>query len=490
MSTGGIADAVRQGPGAADAAAIVNNGRVWTFQALLDAAEALAERLTGPGVPHRRPVNAELSDPVATAMATLGCDLAGLPIVHRDPAMPQSAPGAVTLHDGRARTPGADERRLADTGLWLRWDERGSDDAPGMAGLPGRSQIFLTSGSTGTPTGVVTTATAVLLSARRIARFLGYGPDTPVLTCAPVFHGYGFSTGLLAPLLRGAPVWFCSPRSVPSQLDRAARHHGAHTMVALPSHYNLIAGLPEDAAPSPGDTKGLAGLRGCVSGGAPLPPGAAARLLRRYSFTLYNGYGSSEAGIIAFKPVTGEDDPGDVGVPLPGISVRIDTAAETGDPAPDGEGRGGTTGELLLSSDGMAAGRMEPGGMRPLDLDDGWYRTGDLASIDPSSGAIRLLGRVDTMINVAGEKVGPAEVERVLAAHPGVLDVQVLPAPDRVRGQVPVARVVLRDAAAEGSLIAWCRERLAPHQVPARIERVAAIPRSATGKPLRGRVPS
>jgi acyl-coenzyme A synthetase/AMP-(fatty) acid ligase len=489
MSTGGIAEAVRLGPGAPDATAIVSEGRNWTFQALLAAAETLAEQLGRMGVTRRRPVIAEMSDPVATAVATLGCDLAGVPLIHRDPAIPEPAPGAITLHDGRTHTPGADERRLADTGPWLR-DGAGSGDAFDVTDLPSGSQTFLTSGSTGTPTGVVKTAAAVLASARRVAAFLGYRPDTPVLTCAPLFHGYGFSSGLLAPLLAGAPTWFCSPRSVPSQLGRAARRHAAQTLIALPSHYGLIAGLPEDAARPPGDSEGLAGLRSCVSGGAPLATGVADRLLRRYSFTLYNSYGSSEVGTIAIKQVTREDDPGDVGTPLPGISARIDVAAETGDPARDGEAHSRTRGELLLSSDGLAMGRIGPDGLRPLDMTGGWYRTGDLASIDPSSGAIRLFGRIDTVINVAGQKVGPAEIERVLAAHPEVLDVQVLAASDRARGQVPVARVVLRDVAAEGALIGWCRERLAPHQVPSRIERVAAIPRSAAGKPLRGQGPS
>ena len=469
MTTGGIAEAVRLGPGAADATAIVSEGRTWTFHALLAAAETLADQLCRPGAADRRPVNAELSDPVATTVAALGCDLAGVPIIHRDPAMPEPAPG-ITLHDGRTRTPGTGERRLADPGLWLRQD--GAGDAISVTDIPSRSQIFLTSGSTGTPTGVIQTGASIVANTRQVAAFLGFGPDTPVLACAPLFHGYGFGCALLASLLSGAPMWFCSPRSVPSQLDRAARRHAAHTLIALPSHYGLISEMPADAG-RPGVSEGLAGLRSCVTGGAPLATGVAARLVRRYSFTLYNAYGSSEAGAVAFKAVTGEDDPGDIGTPLPGISARIAKVAER-DPY----------GELLLSCDGLAVGRIGPGGVRPLDLVDGWYRTGDLASIDQSSGAIRLFGRTDMVINVAGEKVSPAEIEQVLAAHPEVLDVQVLAAADRARGQVPVARVVLRDIAAESRLIGWCRERLAPHKVPARIERVAAIPRSAAGKPL------
>jgi acyl-coenzyme A synthetase/AMP-(fatty) acid ligase len=332
------------------------------------------------------------------------------------------------------------------------------------SGIPAPSQIFLTSGSTGNATGVIRSPGAVLADARRVGAFLGYRPDVPVLACAPLFHVYGFNYALIAPLLSGAPMSFVSPRSVPSQLHREAHRHAARTLIALPHHYGLLATSPR-AAPVAG------GLRTCVSAGAPLAAGVAGRLLGRYSFTLYNCYGSSEAGAVTLKPVTGMDDAGDVGAPLPGISARI-AAAD------------GVRGELLLSSDGLAAGRMSSGGVVPLDGTGGWYRTGDLASIDPATGAIQLLGRVKTMINVAGEKVSPAEIEQVLAAHPAVLDVQVLAASDRTRGQVPVARVVVTNAAAEDLLIGWCRERLAPHQVPRRIERVAAIPRSATGKPL------
>jgi long-chain acyl-CoA synthetase len=312
---------------------------------------------------------------------------------------------------------------------------------------------------------VVRTAGAVLADAQRVAAFLGYAPDTPIVAAAPLFHAYGFNYGLVGPLLAGAPVRWCPARSVPSQLARAIRDTSAHTLIALPAHYGLIAAQPSLADPD------WATLRQAVSAGAPLAPGVAATIVDRFSFGLYNCYGSSEAGAVTLTRVTGTDD-NVIGNPLPNVTARIDRLDAASD-----------VGELLLRTTSLATERFGPRGRERLARDDGWYPTGDLAEVDPS-GSIRIVGRVSSVINVAGEKVSPGEVERVLATHPQIADVQVIGAPDPTRGQVPVARIVPVGDMAVPQLVAWCRDRLAPHQMPRRFDLVTEIPRSATGKPL------
>jgi acyl-coenzyme A synthetase/AMP-(fatty) acid ligase len=471
MNTQSLYDAVRGGAARREAPALLAEGRTWTYGFLLDAAAELAAQLTRRPDPEE-PVVAEVSDPVAAAVTTIGCDLAGIPVIHKDPASPDRMAGWV-LHDSRASTPGPDEIPCLGGRMWLR--AGGRSELP--ADLPAGSQVFLTSGSTGTPTAVVRTADAVLADGNRVAAFLGYAPDAPVVAAAPLFHVYGFAYGLVGPLLTGAPVHWCPPRSVPSQLARAVKDSGARTLIALPAHYGLIAGVPGLADPAWDAMFGT--VRSAVSAGARLAPGVAATVAGRFAFGLHNCYGSSEAGAVTLTRVTGQEGDDWIGPPLPGVMARIERLDDSSD-----------VGELLLRTSSLAAERLGSRGREPLARPDGWYSTGDLALMGPPSEGIRLAGRASSVINVAGEKVSPGEVERVLAAHPQVVDVQVIGAPDPVREQVPVARVVVADAAVLPQLIVWCRDRLAPHQVPRRFDLVDHIPRSATGKPLAGAVPT
>ena len=484
MTSTGIYDAVKEAvAGRSEHTALTTEGRRWTGGALLRAAEELAERLARRKDP-RTPVVAELADPVATAVLTLACDLAGVLAFHRDPAASATTHALprrhLLLRDGRTRnSDGQQARWSTEPSLWGATRELPSpaenaekaEAAGDTRELPQTAQVFCTSGSTGVPTGVVRTPRAVLADARRVGAHLDYGPGHAVVVAAPVFHLYGNSLGLIAPLLRGSPVTYCPGMSLPSRLARAVREAGAATLVALPYHYRLLSGVGQGATTTADiDPAELAGLRQAVSSGGPLASGTAERLAERYDFTLLNCYGSTETAATSLKPVSGEESPQDIGAPLPGVEARI------------------VDGELQVRCDSMAAGRVTPDGsaMTPLVDEDGWYATGDLAEPGGTSpGGFVLRGRIGHLINVAGKKVSPVEVEQVMARHPAVDEVQVLPAPDPERGQVPVARVVLRAEVTPAALIGWCRERMPPYQVPRSVEVLSELPRSATGKPLR-----
>ncbi|MFD6530891.1 class I adenylate-forming enzyme family protein [Streptomyces sp. NPDC060184] len=448
-------------------AALITADRTWTRDELLAAAEDLSERLGlhAPG----GVVFAELVDAAATAVVTFAADRAGLFVVHRDPGATADSPrsGPVVRDSPLSSGPGQVTWTAPSGDVTLAISTTSTDGStPHDDLLSGGAQIFLTSGSTAAPSAVVRRAAAVLADARRVARALDYAPDAPVVCAAPLFHAYGFNYGLVAPLLAGAPVRVLPGRSLPSQCAAAARELGARTLIALPAHYRLLAtGSGQGHA-----ARGLDRLGAAVSAGAPLPQALLDRSEDGLGFPLYNCYGSSEAGAVTLTRVAAGQEPGDIGEPLPGIKARIED------------------GELWIHTSSLALGRAEPNtlaGFAPLAGPDGWYRTGDLARRDPTaSGRLRLLGRAATVINVAGEKVAPAEVEEMIARCEGVLDVQVSAASDPVRGQVPTARVVLRPSVTERQLVAWCRARLAPQQMPRRFEIVEWIARSATGKPL------
>ncbi|XTZ13728.1 class I adenylate-forming enzyme family protein [Micromonospora echinospora] len=461
MSHDGIYAAVRDNTADLDRPALSDGRRRWSRRDLLSAAETLATVLGR----QSDPLVSELADPFAIAAVTLAADLVGLPLVHRDPAVPAALPGRVirdAFPAARADVDHAGEDiDVAGLRLWLR----AGQGTPTVSGLPAGAQVFLTSGSTGTPSMVVRDTACVLADAERVAAVLAYAPDRPVVCAAPLFHAYGFNYALVAPLLYGSPVRLCPSRSLPSRLARAAHESTARILIALPAHYALMA----TDAPADTSRDAYAPLAEAVSAGAPLGPQVARTLSGRHAFALRNCYGSSEAGAVTLDPVHTSAQAGEIGLPLPGIAARLE-------PTDSGHT------ELLLRSDSMAVGRIGPAGIEPLTR-DGWYHTGDLVE-RLATGRLRLRGRRGSVINVAGEKVLPADVEAVLARHPAVAGVRVLPTAHDTAGQVPVATVVVTESVSTVELTRWCRDRLAPHQVPRAIELVDALPTSATGKVL------
>ncbi|MFI0731879.1 class I adenylate-forming enzyme family protein [Streptomyces sp. NPDC021225] len=457
-------------------------GHTWSWDGLLAAAEDLAGQLRRRGP--LRLAAVRTGRPVLTLVATLACDLLEVPLMQLDSGQKEAEYERVTAAFGPhllLSDPGSDPSPDPGSGserdaVWERHGlslavstsggEGGGTEDPAALGSR-RSGIFLTSGSTGEPAGVVRSARAQLADSLRCAAAVGYGPEAPVVCAAPVFHMYGHTVGLLGPLLVGAPVTLCGSRLVPSQLAAAVRDSGARVLVALPFHYRLMAA---------DTTSRFDGLERAVSAGAPLPEGAAAAVTEAHDFALLNIYGSSETGMIAIKRVDPDKDrAGDVGRPVPGV---VATLRETGDE--DGAG------ELQLATDSLADGYAHVDGLRPLSMNGDLRRTGDLATLGPD-GSIRLVGRLARMINVGGKKVNPVEVERVLAEHPAVTEAQVFAAADGGRGQVPVARVAAPGPVTADELIVWCQERLAEHKIPRRIQVTAELPRSTTGKVLHPR---
>lgn len=425
----------------------------WTGRRIAEGAERFASWLDAAAMPSV-PLVAAFDDILGTAVATLAADLARVPVIHVDAALP-SPPEGIIARD----TPSSARGAYADEALRIHAVRAAAE--VNLSGVRPHSQAFLTSGSTGTPVTVVRSAAAVLADAERVARGLGYERNRPVVVGAPVMHVYGFTYGLIAPLLAGVPVHFCGPNATPSQLTRAVIRRKARTLIGHPVQYRLIAQAAERRR-----AQVVPGVDRAVSAGAPLGPGTAAGILRYHGLTLLNCYGSSEAGAVTLSPVDGTEAPGDAGRLLPGVTARTDDAEE-----------------LLLRTDSLADGHLTSRGIAPLRSRDGWYPTGDLATV--TGDHIRLNGRIATVINVSGKKVPPEAVEHILAAHPAVADATVLGEPDDARGEVPIAHVTLLAAVTVPELLEWCRTRLAPYMLPRRIEIRDRLQQTATGKRLR-----
>ncbi len=220
----------------------------------------------------------------------------------------------------------------------------------------------------------------------------------------------------------------------------------------------------------------LRGLRLAVCGSAPLNPALAQRLASSLGSVPLIRYGTTETGLNVSNPV--QDRHGDtVGVPLPGVLVRIGDAAELG-----------LDGEIQLRGPQVFGGYWrDPAASGTAFTPDGWFRTGDIGAVDPVTGHLRIRGRTKELIITGGLNVYPREVEIVLEEHPSVAEAAVAGVPHERWGEQVTAWVVLRHGHEfdEAALIAYARERLAAYKCPKQVFQRTALPRNHVGKVVR-----
>ena len=244
---------------------------------------------------------------------------------------------------------------------------------------------------------------------------------------------------------------------VPVQLTRLLEAGGA-----------VPGDAPADAAHAP------AALRAVLLGGAPIPP-ALVRRAAAAGWPVIPTYGLTEAGsgVTALPAGEATTTPESAGRPLPGVMLRI------AGPGPDG------VGEIEVRTPAAFSGYLgREGATRAAFTADGWLRTGDLGRLDAAD-RLFVADRRDDLVVSGGENVYPAEVEAVLASHPAVEEAGVAGRADPTWGAVPVAGIVVRPGVpdpGDAALRAWCRERLARAKVPASFVRLAALPRTPSGK--------
>jgi acyl-CoA synthetase (AMP-forming)/AMP-acid ligase II len=281
---------------------------------------------------------------------------------------------------------------------------------------------------------------------------MGLRPDWPNLGVISLAHSYGFSNLVLPLLLHGIPLILVSG-ALPETLRRAAEDVRAATLPAVPALWRAW----RDARAIPRNIK-LA-----ISAGAPLPLPLEEQLFSNYGLKLHNFYGSSECGGIAYdrtdKPRT---DAACIGAPMENVEVSI---------AEDGC--------LEISGDAVAAGYWPE---RSASLGRGVFRTSDLAEVQ--NGLIYFRGRACDRINVAGRKVAPEAIERVLAAHPQVKECLAfgVPSADSGRGEMIVACVAPRETLTVEALKKNTLERLPAWQVPREWWLVDALEANQRGK--------
>jgi long-chain acyl-CoA synthetase len=220
----------------------------------------------------------------------------------------------------------------------------------------------------------------------------------------------------------------------------------------------------------------LSSLRYIMWGATPVTPSVAEAVTRRTGVGWLPAYGASELPVLACNPL---DAPrlDSAGLAVPGVTLRV-VSLETGEPVGPGE-----SGEIQARSDSLMAGYL-PAEATAEAICDGWYRTGDVGTID-SGGWLRLTDRSKEMIKVRGFQVAPAEVEAVLHGHPAVADCAVFGVPDAASGESVIAAVTPSGPVDAAELITLVGERLASYKRPSHVVIVAEIPRLPSGKVLR-----
>lgn len=329
-----------------------------------------------------------------------------------------------------------------------------------------------TSGSSGEPKGVLLTHGGCYWCVNMLRRVMLLEPSERALVAVPLYHKNGMLGAVKPFLMAGGSVVLLRSFDAAGAL-RAIERHRVTYVTGVPAMYRLM--IQELKA----DRFDLSSLDWGIVGSAEVPSDLFAEVEAAFGMRLVESYGITEGGPeVALTPRWGVRRSGWSGLVVPGVEARI---VDPDDPSEEVEY--GAIGELLVRSPGVAKGYYKSPAVTALRfLEDGWLRTGDLACLD-ERGYLKIVGRIDDMINAGGHHVFPKEVEDRLLGHPAVVDACVVAQRHEIKGQVPVAFVVPVDGTvAEAELKQWCLERGPAYAHPRRVYFRDALPLNGTGK--------
>jgi long-chain acyl-CoA synthetase len=335
--------------------------------------------------------------------------------------------------------------------------------------------LVFTSGTAGTPKAAMLTHGNLLANLEQVESH----PDRAisaadvVLGVLPLFHIFGLNVVLGGTLHAGASAVLIERFDPVSALEAIGRH-GVTVITGAPTMWATWAQLPD----APADA--FATVRLAASGAARLDPAVAEAFRSRFGVEITEGYGLTEAAPVVTSSVGVPGKPGSIGVPLPGVQVRLvdvdGTDVLVGDP-----------GEIWVRGPNVFAGYWgDEAATRAAITDDGWLRTGDIAVVD-DDGSLFIVDRVKDLVIVSGFNVFPAEVEAVLVQHPGIEAAAVVGVAHPHTGEAVKAYVVVADGSSfeEDEVIAWCAHHLARYKCPEKVMFVDEIPTGLAGKVLR-----
>ncbi len=337
-------------------------------------------------------------------------------------------------------------------------------------GVDDEAWVGYTSGTTGLPKGASLSHRNPVWVAAAVADSLGLVPEDRILCCLPMFHSYSVNINYLQPLVAGCSQVVMERFGVPEVIDALERHR-ITVWPAVPTMLTYLAHAPER------EGRDVSALRMVVSAGAVLKEQVIADFEGAYGAPIHDGWGSTETGSFAtITPAGATRKAGSCGLPLRGCNLRV-VDPEGNDVAV------GERGELVVRGPNVMSHYLNKPDQTDDALAGGWYHSGDIAEID-ADGYVFVVDRLKDLIISGGYNIAPKEIEDVVLAHPGVLDVAVIGLPDDKRGEIPKAFVVPKpDAHLDAdTLLAHCREGLAVYKLPREIELVDELPKTSSGK--------
>lgn len=333
------------------------------------------------------------------------------------------------------------------------------------------------SGTTGSPKGVMHVHSSLMLMARHAGQErIGIEENDVVFSAAKLFFSYGLGNSIVCPMSVGATSVFYPERPTPQTVFETLRAYQPTMFYAVPTLYAAIL-ADQDCVPENGSRR----LRLCFSAGEPLPPEIGRAWKERFGLDIVNGVGSTEMGHLFLTNLPHAVEYGTAGVPVPGYELKL--VDDDGREVPDGE-----IGELWVRGETAAAGYWNQRERSRRTFQGEWTRTGDKFVRRPD-GVYIYCGRTDDMFKVSGIWVSPFEVEAALVAHPSVLEAAVIPAEDEHGLVKPKAFIVLKDRHDEKlsrtlheELKLHVKHTIGPWKYPRWIEFVDSLPKTATGK--------
>ncbi|MFH1328530.1 MAG: long-chain fatty acid--CoA ligase [Candidatus Bathyarchaeota archaeon] len=330
--------------------------------------------------------------------------------------------------------------------------------------------IGYTSGTTGRSKGATITHRNYISNIATLTEIWRWTSQDRLLVSLPLFHQHGLGIMLHGTVYTGSSMVLMERFNATKALQFIEKY-ACTVFMGVPTTYVRFLEVKDH------QKFDFSTVRVFISGSAPLPTQVFNRFKEKYGFTILERYGMTETAVVnTSNPYDVERKPGKVGLPIPGVQVRI--VNECGKNLALGQ-----VGEIVVKGPNVMKGYWNMPEETAEAFRDGWLITGDLGKFD-EDGYLTIVGRKKEMIITSGFKVYPREVEEVLASHPKVEETAVVGVPDPVRGEAVEAFVVLRhkEKATELEIVGYCKDKMAIFKVPRTVKFLQSLPRTESGK--------
>jgi long-chain acyl-CoA synthetase len=333
------------------------------------------------------------------------------------------------------------------------------------------AQIIYTSGTTGKPKGALITHGNMKWMTETCIKMTELTSEDRVLVVLPLFHAYAKLQGLLQSIHTGCTIYL-EERFIPNVILERISKEKITVFLGVPTMYTMFLSVPQI------QELDFSHLRIAGCGGATLPLEIVQKVNQVMGVDIGEGYGQTESTVmISCFPPNSEKVHGSVGLPLPGMELRI--VDPNGKDVPVGE-----VGEIIFRGPNAMKGYYKKEEETRDTIKDGWVYTGDLGKQD-ERGLLYIVDRKKDMIIRGGYNVYPREVEEVLYAHPDIVEAAVIGESDPTFGEEVAAYIVTKASKTTEEIIDYCKQRLAHYKVPRRIYFMEELPKTTTGKILK-----